>query len=142
MTRPTSAAIQRLEKRANPVLRLALQLGVAPKPFALLETTGRRSGLPRLTPIGGGLNGDTFWLVAGRGRQTDYVKNLLADPRVRVKARGRWYEGTAAIVPDDDGLTRRAAIDRANGWMGRADGVFFRATASSPLSVRIDLVRR
>jgi len=40
---------------------------VPPPGDALLETTGRRTGQPRRTPVCDGLDGDTFWLVAQRG---------------------------------------------------------------------------
>jgi hypothetical protein len=42
-------------------------LGVVPPGYALLETVGRGSGLPRQTPVGDGLIGDTFWIVAEHG---------------------------------------------------------------------------
>src|SRR5690349_12028585 len=53
----------------NPPTLLSLRLGLAPRAFALLETRGRRTGLPRQTPVGNGLVGDTFWLIAQRGRE-------------------------------------------------------------------------
>ena len=53
-----------LERGSNRLIRLALRAGVAPRAFALLETTGRCTGLARHTPVGNGLDGDTFWLVA------------------------------------------------------------------------------
>jgi F420H(2)-dependent quinone reductase len=31
--------------------------------------TGRRTGLARHIPVGNGLDGDTFWLVAAHGTQ-------------------------------------------------------------------------
>jgi deazaflavin-dependent oxidoreductase (nitroreductase family) len=46
-----------------------LRAGAAPRAFALLETTGRRTGLARHTPVGNGVDGDTFWLVAAHGPQ-------------------------------------------------------------------------
>jgi hypothetical protein len=45
---------------ANPVVIWALERGIAPPGYALLETTGRRSGEPRRTPVGDGHQGDTF----------------------------------------------------------------------------------
>jgi hypothetical protein len=41
-----------LERVDNRLTRWALRRGLAPKALALLETTGRRSGLPRHTPGG------------------------------------------------------------------------------------------
>ncbi|MHB8328439.1 MAG: nitroreductase/quinone reductase family protein [Acidimicrobiales bacterium] len=143
MTTPRSRrdrAIRFVERRiTNPIVRTLLRLGLAPGPFALLETTGRRTGKTRWTPIGNGLDGDTFWLVAEQGHQGDYVKNLAADPRVRVKVRRRWRSGSAHFLPADDGLDRRRRIDRRNGLGGRADGIIFRATAKQVVTIRIDL---
>ncbi len=54
-----------LEKRVvNPIVLLAWDLGLPPPGDALLETTGRRTGQPRRTPVCDCLDGDTFWLVA------------------------------------------------------------------------------
>jgi deazaflavin-dependent oxidoreductase (nitroreductase family) len=143
MTRVARRArrVQRnVEKYAvNPVMRATLRAGLAPAAFALLETTGRRSGLPRQTPIGGHLDRRTYWVVAQRGDDSDFVKNLLANPRVRLKVGRRWHLGSATLLPGDDGMARRRQLDRANKWIGRADGVIFRAGANNPRTIRIDL---
>jgi deazaflavin-dependent oxidoreductase (nitroreductase family) len=123
----------------NPLMRTALELGLAPRAFALLETTGRRTGRTRRTPIGGTLEGSAYWLVAEHGTRCGYVQNLMASPAVRLKLRRRWLAGTATVVPDDEPFARRRAIDRRNGLVGRADGVFFRTAASTPLTIRVDL---
>src|SRR3954471_17058074 len=89
----------------NPLVRPLLEHARLPG-WALLETTGRRSGQPRRVPLGDGLRGNAFWIVTEHGWSADYVKNIQADPRVRVKARGRWRAGTARILADDDADTR------------------------------------
>ena len=86
----------------NPVVRPLLERGLFPGTHALLETTGRKSGQPRRTPVGNGLRGDVFWIVTEHGYGSAYVKNIQADPRVRVKVGRRWHEGTAQILADDD----------------------------------------
>ncbi|MGH3425531.1 MAG: nitroreductase/quinone reductase family protein [Nocardioidaceae bacterium] len=140
MTSRKRRLIRPVEKYfVNPQMRFALRHRIAPGAFALLETVGRRTGRPRQVPVGNGIDGDVFWLVAEHGRRSDYVRNLLADPRVRVLVRGSWRTGTAAALPDDDGLLRRREVDRAHGLGGRIDGVIFRLTATDPLTVRIDL---
>src|SRR5690349_6857727 len=96
--------ITTLERFNNRLMRFALHKGIAPAAFALLETTGRRSGRPRYTPVGNGLAGDTFWLVAAHGTQSDYVRNLQSDPQVRVKIGRSWRSGIARLLPDDDPL--------------------------------------
>jgi energy-coupling factor transporter ATP-binding protein EcfA2 len=55
----------------NPLVRLAFRLGIPDPGDALLETIGRHSGQPRLTPVCDGLEGDTFWLIAQSGRDAD-----------------------------------------------------------------------
>jgi deazaflavin-dependent oxidoreductase (nitroreductase family) len=122
-----------LERASNRLTRLALLAGVAPRAFALLETTGRRTGLPRHTPVGNGLAGDTFWLVAAHGTQADYVRNLQAEPRVRIKAGGVWRSGTATVLPDDDPGLRSRTLPHQ--W----DAAIGRMMASAPLTIRIDL---
>jgi deazaflavin-dependent oxidoreductase (nitroreductase family) len=90
---------------------------------AMLETTGRRSGLKRRTPVVAMLRGDTFWLVAEYGRRAGYVRNLEADPSVRVKVGGRWRAGTARVLADDDPRARlrrtgRPLLGRVISWFG------------------------
>jgi deazaflavin-dependent oxidoreductase (nitroreductase family) len=120
-------------KLLNPVMRRALEAGVVPRGWALLETTGRRSGQPRRVPVGNGLRGAHFWIVAEHGRQADYVRNLQADPRVRVKVGRRWLSGTAHVLPDDDPRDRLRMLKRPLNDVG------LRAMASEMLVVRVDL---
>ncbi|MEH0419480.1 nitroreductase/quinone reductase family protein [Streptomyces sp. B21-083] len=102
-------------------------------PFqTLLETTGRTSGLPRVTPLGGRRVGDTFWLVSEFGEKSHYVRNIKAEPRVRVRIRGRWYPGTAHLLPDDDPIARLRTLPRVN-----STGV--RTLGTQLLTVRVDL---
>jgi deazaflavin-dependent oxidoreductase (nitroreductase family) len=122
-----------LEQGSNRLISLALRAGAAPRAFALLETTGRRTGLARHTPVGNGLDGDTFWLIAVHGTQSDYVRNLRASPRVRVKAGGAWRAGTAVVLPGDDARARSRTLRYQ--W----DAAIGRMMASAPLTIRIDL---
>jgi deazaflavin-dependent oxidoreductase (nitroreductase family) len=132
-----------LEKHVvNPIVLLAWDLGLPPPGDALLETTGRRTGQPRRTPVCDGLDGDTFWLVAQRGRHADWVQNIAANPRVRVKFRSGsgvgWRAGTAHILDADDPRERQRLLAQANlarRWCVRASATM----ATSPLTVRIDL---
>ena len=120
-------------KLLNPPIRALAARGLAPG-VALLETTGRKSGEPRRTPVSYGLERgtDTFWIVAEMGRQAGYVRNIEADPRVRVRLRRGWREGTAHLLDDDDAQARLRTLSRLN-----AAGV--RAMGTSLLVVRVDL---
>jgi deazaflavin-dependent oxidoreductase (nitroreductase family) len=116
-----------LERGSNRLIRFAPRAGFAPRAFALLETTGRRTGLARRTPVGNGLDGDTFWLVAAHGTQADYVRNLQAEPRVRVKAPARGdRDGCGALRRRCRGAVAVAAVpvgrsDRPDDGFGSAD---------------------
>jgi deazaflavin-dependent oxidoreductase (nitroreductase family) len=117
----------------NPVMVRLLEAGLVPRGWALLETTGRRSGEPRRVPVGDGLRGERFWIVAEHGRHADYVRNLETDPRVRVKVRGRWRTGTAHVLPDEDPRALLRALRRPLNDAGLL------LMATEPLVVRIDL---
>lgn len=125
--------ITTIERPSNRVWRFLLLHGFAPRAFALLETTGRRTGIRRYTPVGNGLAVNTFWLVAAHGTQADYVRNLQANPQVRVKAEGRWRKGTAVVLPEDDPAARSRSLPYQ--W----DAGIGRAMASAPLTIRVDL---
>lgn len=125
----------------NPVVRLAWNLGIPIPGDALLETTGRRTGLPRRTPVCDGLEGETFWLIAQRGRAADWVRDIEANPRVRVKVSGLrsvWRAGTAHILDGDDPRERQRLLNRAN-LARQFCQCTTKAVNTSPLSVRIDL---
>ncbi|WP_314222256.1 nitroreductase/quinone reductase family protein [Streptomyces zaehneri] len=118
-----TTAVQRYV--ANPLMRRL--------PFhTLLETTGRVSGLPRRTPLGGRRIGDVFWLVSEFGERSQYVRNIQADPRVRVRLGGRWHSGTARLLPEDDPVARLRTLPRGNSTAVRALG-------TGLLTIRVDL---
>jgi deazaflavin-dependent oxidoreductase (nitroreductase family) len=117
----------------NPGVRFMLERGIAPKTVALLETTGRRSGQPRRTPVGNGLRDGTFWIVTEHGRRAAYVKNIEADPRVRVKVGRRWYSGTARVLPDDDPYERMRMLRRS------VNDSAVRLMGTEHLTIRVDL---
>lgn len=98
----------------------------------VLETTGRKSGALRRTPLGGRLIGDQFWLVSEFGDRSDYVRNIIADPRVRIRLNGRWRSGTAQLLNDDDARARLRELPAVNSMGVRTFG-------ANLLTVRIDL---
>jgi deazaflavin-dependent oxidoreductase (nitroreductase family) len=122
---PNSAVTVFFEKRvANPLMRrIPAQ--------TLLETTGRKSGQPRRTPLGGKLVGNQFWFVSEFGERSQYVRNIQADPHVRVRLRGRWRSGTAHLSPDDDPRARLRELPQFNSFGVRTFG-------TNLLTVRVD----
>jgi deazaflavin-dependent oxidoreductase (nitroreductase family) len=110
---------------ANPLMRLM--------PFqTLLETTGRKSGEPRRTPLDGSRIGDQFWFVSEFGDKSQYVKNIQANPAVRVRLKGKWHSGTAHVVPDDDPHERLRSLPKFNSFGVRTFG-------TNLLTIRVDL---
>jgi deazaflavin-dependent oxidoreductase (nitroreductase family) len=117
----------------NPAVKALAEHDLAPG-VALLETTGRRSGLARRTPVGNGLRGEHFWIVTEHGYDAGYVRNIQADPRVRVKVRGRpWRSGTAHILPDEDPYARLRELRRP------LNDSMLLAVGTRQLVIRVDL---
>jgi deazaflavin-dependent oxidoreductase (nitroreductase family) len=126
----------------NPPVKALFDLGLVPPGYALLETIGRRSGRPRRTPVGDGRVGDAFWLVAEHGMQAGYVRNLRANPRVRLQMRqgptSRWRTGTAHVLVDDDPRQRQRLLARTS-LSRRLNAFVVRAMGTDLVTVRIDL---
>jgi deazaflavin-dependent oxidoreductase (nitroreductase family) len=68
----------------------------------ILRTRGRKSGQMRDAPVGYTVVGEYVYCVAGFGRQTHWVQNILADPHVEVILPSRAFSGVAEEVPDED----------------------------------------
>ncbi|BBY20510.1 nitroreductase family deazaflavin-dependent oxidoreductase [Mycobacterium stomatepiae] len=101
-------------------------------PVTMLETTGRKSGQPRHTPVGGRVVDDKFWMVSEHGEHSDYVRNIKANPSVRLRLGGKWRSGIAHLMPDDDAVRRLGDLPRLNSAVVRVMG-------SDLLTIRVDL---
>jgi deazaflavin-dependent oxidoreductase (nitroreductase family) len=123
----------------NPPIKFLFAIGLVPPGYALLETMGRKTGKPRRTPVGNGLVGKEFWIVAEHGQKAGYVRNIVGNPRVRVKLRdglrARWHTGTAQVLSNDDPRERQRWL--ANRRLVPAMPPRFFGTQL--LTVRIDL---
>ena len=84
------------------IIRL-YNLGLAPllgRLILLLTTTGRKSGLPRVTPLQYEDVDGQFYIGSARGAQADWFRNILADAHVRVRIKSREFAGIAEPVTD------------------------------------------
>src|SRR3954447_27012580 len=117
----------------NPLVKGLSAAGIPLPSVVILETTGRKSGLPRRNPVGKAIEGDTLWIVAEHGARASYVRNIEANPRVRVKVGRRWRTGTAHPLPEDDPRERQRRMPNKLNSLG------VRAMGSDLLTVRIDL---
>jgi deazaflavin-dependent oxidoreductase (nitroreductase family) len=70
--------------------------------FCYLTTTGRISGEPHTIEIWFALEGSTVFMLSGGGRRSDWVRNLIALPDVKVRIGDRELSGRARIVTDED----------------------------------------
>lgn len=66
----------------------------------LLTTTGRKSGLPRVTPLQFEEVDGKIYIASARGAQADWFKNILANPIVQVQAGERQFQARAEPVTD------------------------------------------
>ena len=111
----------------------AVRLGLPTPTLVILETTGRRSGEPRRVPVTRLIEGDTLWIVTEHGRRAAYVRNLEANPNVRVRVGRRWRSGTAKILEGDDWRARQRRMPN------RLNSAMVRAMGTEHLTVRVDL---
>ena len=99
--------------------------------WVLLETTGRRTGKRRLTPLANGpTENDVVILIAVHGEHSAFAHNIAADPHVRLKRRGRWRSGTASLVDPDEASLRR---------FSRYARLGYRTLGEDPKILRIEL---
>ena len=113
-----------------------------PVPMGIRQRTAtRRTHLPRRTPVCDGLEGETFWLIAQRGRDAEWARNIEAHPRVRIKVSGirsGWRSGTAHILDDDDPRERQRILSQAN-LARRLCMSTSKTLNTNPLTIRVDL---
>lgn len=124
----------------NPPVRALFRLGLPAPGTAILETTGRKSGRPRRTPVTDGRDGDVFWLVAEHGHRAAYVRNIAANPRVRIKLGRRWRTGTARLLPEDH-PRRRLRYIATRRPLSLVNAATVVGMQTDLLTVRIDLDR-
>jgi deazaflavin-dependent oxidoreductase (nitroreductase family) len=117
----------------NRLVLAAAKLGLPTPSVVILETTGRRSGEPRRVPVTRLIEGDTLWIVTEHGRKAAYVRNIEADPRVRVRAGRRWRSGTATVLPGEDWR----AIQRR--MPSKLSSATVRLMGTDHLTIRVDL---
>ncbi len=97
--RSLPGAIWRLMKL--PRIWYALGLGpVVGQLILLWTTTGRKTGLPRVTPLQYEEENGVFYVASARGTQADWFRNLAADPHVQVQVKARRWRGLAQPITD------------------------------------------
>ena len=83
--------------------RLFYRLGLGPligRVVLLLTTTGRKSGLARVTPLQYEEIDGAIYIGAARGLKADWFRNIVANPEVDVQVKARRFRGVAEPVTD------------------------------------------
>ncbi len=66
----------------------------------LLTTTGRKSGLPRVTPLQYEEIKGSIYIASARGTKADWYRNIVANPKVKIRVKARQFDGIAEPVTD------------------------------------------
>ncbi len=83
--------------------------------WVLLTTRGRRTGLPREVLLPCVRTADTIIVYSTYGEQSDWIRNLRKEPKVRVTAAGHSLPALAGIIDD---VVRRQAIAADHPMLG------------------------
>jgi deazaflavin-dependent oxidoreductase (nitroreductase family) len=68
--------------------------------YLYLTTTGRKTGLPRQIEIWFVAHADRFYILAEHFHRTQWVRNIIANPRVQVRLAGREFTATARVLDE------------------------------------------
>ena len=83
--------------------RIAYSLGlgsVVGNVVLLLETIGRKSGLPRVTPLQYDEIDGMIYVASARGVKADWYQNLVVNPTVNLTIGSRQFQGYADPMTD------------------------------------------
>jgi len=73
--------------------------------YLYLTTTGRKTGLPREIEIWFVAHADRFYILAEHFHRAQWVRNLIANPRVQVRLAGREFTATARVLDEQQDAT-------------------------------------
>lgn len=86
--------------------------------YCYLTTIGRKSGNPHEIEIWFGIQGNSLYLLSGGGDDSDWVRNLRANPNVTVRIAKHTFSGTAHIVSEkkEGMMARHTLAGKYQGW--------------------------
>lgn len=97
---PTKTIYQRM-KTLNARMVANYRRGIGPTRIVLLlTTTGRKSGLPRVTPLQFEEVDGKYFIASARGKEADWFKNVLANSHVHVQIKTREFDAVGEPVAD------------------------------------------
>jgi deazaflavin-dependent oxidoreductase (nitroreductase family) len=89
---------------------------LAPGGFVVLEITGRKTGRTSRVPLAATRIQDHVVVSTFRGRRSQWVRNLLANPEVRVWTDGRARRARAFVLAPDHRPRASASLPAALRW--------------------------
>ncbi|MGR2754026.1 nitroreductase family deazaflavin-dependent oxidoreductase [Agromyces arachidis] len=113
--------------------------------FLMLTALGRRSGEARRTVLevvrrdGNSGGTPTLWVVASRGPRTDWYRNAVANPDVRVHWRSQRYRATARPLDEGERFELLADYQRRH---PRAAAMLGSAALDASFTAAPDALRR
>jgi deazaflavin-dependent oxidoreductase (nitroreductase family) len=84
-----------------------------------LTVTGRKSGRPSTRPVWFVLEGDQLYLVPVKGSDTEWYKNVLKNPKIRIEADDAKAELKA--TPTTDAAQVKAIVEKFRKKYGAED---------------------
>jgi deazaflavin-dependent oxidoreductase (nitroreductase family) len=86
--------------------------------YGYLTTRGRRTGRPHEIEIWFAVHDGRYWLIAGGGESSDWVRNIRADRSVRWRVGERTSEAVAEVVEDAAAaqVPRQRLAAKYQGW--------------------------
>lgn len=119
----------------NAFVKLAIRLGLPVGPWALLTVPGRKSGIPRTTPVAFVTSGGGYTVMSPYGPDVDWVKNVRAAGRAQLTRRGRTFDVTATELPANEAAGfLRDALAGAPRALRRLFAPYFDTDPSAPLA--------
>ena len=93
----------------------------ASEPYLYLTTTGRRTGRPHRIEIWFAAHDGRLYMLSGGRERADWVRNILANPRVTVELGDETHVGVARVLEagtSEDRLARELLVAK----YGRTEG--------------------
>ena len=114
--------------------------GLADEQFCYLTTIGRVTGRPHTIEIWFALDDPVLYMLAGGGRKSDWVRNLMHQPGVNVRIGATRIEGRARIVTDDDQSARARVLVYSKYQSGHGGDLSSWRDTALPVAVDLDVV--
>lgn len=121
--------------------RLAYAVGLGPligNSVLLLTTPGRKSGLPRITPLVYEELDNNLVVASARGPAADWLRNIKVNPKVSVRVGRRQFAAVAEVTCDPERIADylQQQLERKPAMFG----AILRAEGLSSKPRRADLV--